>query len=171
MDKLFELFKSADEKTSWVRVPVINYLRACPLPRAKDLLAQCEKIDPAAVKRANTFFPTTPSTSTQPSEKSSKTTLPGKISTEIAAQPAAYEAPIAAAAGTQVAAAGAVESIGPPAPPPDDELAAVNRGAEPAAALKKTAATPPNLWALLGVPWLVGLGLAFVQWRLLRGGR
>ncbi len=58
MDKLFELYKNADEKTSWVRVPVVNYLRVCPLPKAKELLKECEKIDPQSVKRANTFFPT-----------------------------------------------------------------------------------------------------------------
>lgn len=58
MDKLFDLYKNADEKTSWVRVPVVNYLRACPLAKAKELLKECEKIDPQSVKRANTFFPT-----------------------------------------------------------------------------------------------------------------
>ena len=58
IDKLFELYKNADEKTSWVRVPVVNYLRVCPLPKAKELLKECEKIDPQSVKRANTFFPT-----------------------------------------------------------------------------------------------------------------
>jgi len=57
MTKLVDLFKNADEKSSWVRVPVINYLRACPKPEAKAYLAELEKIDPAAVKRANTFFP------------------------------------------------------------------------------------------------------------------
>src|SRR5437868_2009938 len=60
MDKLFDLYKNANEKNSWVRVPVVNYLRACPLPKAKELLVECEKIDPAAVKRANTFFPGAP---------------------------------------------------------------------------------------------------------------
>src|SRR5262245_60146857 len=60
MDKLFDLYKNANEKNSWVRVPVVNYLRACPLPKAKELLKECDKIDPAAVKRANTFFPATP---------------------------------------------------------------------------------------------------------------
>lgn len=57
MPELVQLFKSADEKSSWVRVPVINYLRACPKPAADDYIAELEKIDPAAVKRANTFFP------------------------------------------------------------------------------------------------------------------
>lgn len=57
MDRLVSLFKAADEKSSWVQVPVINYLRACPLPEAKQRLAELEKLDPEAVKRANTFFP------------------------------------------------------------------------------------------------------------------
>jgi hypothetical protein len=57
MDRLFDLYKTADPKTSWLRVPVVNYLRTCPLPRAKTLLEECERIDPAAVKRAKTFFP------------------------------------------------------------------------------------------------------------------
>ncbi len=35
MDRLVELFKTSDEESSWVRVPVINYLRACPLPEAQ----------------------------------------------------------------------------------------------------------------------------------------
>jgi hypothetical protein len=57
MDKMVQLFKTADEKSTWVRVPVINYLRACPKPEAKKHIEELEKIDPAAVKRANTFFP------------------------------------------------------------------------------------------------------------------
>lgn len=57
LDKMVVLFKTADEKSSWVRVPVINYLRACPKPEAKKYIEELERIDPAAVKRANTFFP------------------------------------------------------------------------------------------------------------------
>jgi hypothetical protein len=57
MEKLVQLFKEANDKSSWVRVPVINYLRACPKPEAKKYIAELEKIDPAAVKRANTFYP------------------------------------------------------------------------------------------------------------------
>ena len=36
IDRLVKLFKDADEQTSWVRVPVVNYLRQCPLPAAKE---------------------------------------------------------------------------------------------------------------------------------------
>ena len=34
MDRLVELFEKADDESNWVRVPVINFLRACPLPEA-----------------------------------------------------------------------------------------------------------------------------------------
>ncbi len=54
---LVELFKLADANNSWVRVPVINYMRACPLPEAAAQLPELEKIDPAAFKRATSFFP------------------------------------------------------------------------------------------------------------------
>jgi hypothetical protein len=57
VDRMVRLFKEADEKASWVRVPVINYLRACPKPEADKYIKELEKIDPEAVKRANTFFP------------------------------------------------------------------------------------------------------------------
>ena len=57
MPKLVELFKSADEESSWVKVPVVNYLRACPKPEAKAYLAELAKLDPESVKRANSFFP------------------------------------------------------------------------------------------------------------------
>jgi hypothetical protein len=57
IDRLADLFKQADDESSWVRVPVINYLRACPLPEAKVRLEELAQIDPEAVKRASAFFP------------------------------------------------------------------------------------------------------------------
>jgi hypothetical protein len=57
MDRLVKLFKDANEESIWVRVPVINYLRACPLPEAKQQIEELKKIDPEAVKRASQFFP------------------------------------------------------------------------------------------------------------------
>ena len=57
MEKLVQLFKNADEESSWVKVPVVNYLRACPKPEAKVYLAELAKLDPERVKRANSFFP------------------------------------------------------------------------------------------------------------------
>ena len=50
IDRVAEMFKSTDKQTaSFVRVPAINYLRACPLPRAKTLVEELRKIDPSAV--------------------------------------------------------------------------------------------------------------------------
>ena len=57
MDKLVQLFKESSDDTGWVRVPVINFLKACPLPEAKKQLAELAKIDPESVKRADSFFP------------------------------------------------------------------------------------------------------------------
>jgi hypothetical protein len=61
MDRIVELFKSKDsEVTSWVRVPVVNYLRACPLPKAKDYIAELRKIDPKSVRQSETLYPIGP---------------------------------------------------------------------------------------------------------------
>lgn len=81
IDRLSELFKSANDDNSWVRVPVVNYLRACPLPEAKERLAELEKIDPKAVKRAATFFPIpTPAPKPKKNDNSSwSPVLPWKV--------------------------------------------------------------------------------------------
>ena len=42
--------------TSWVRMPVVNYLRACPLPKAKKYMSDLEKLDPKTFKRARAFW-------------------------------------------------------------------------------------------------------------------
>lgn len=71
IDTLVTLFKTADDKSSWVRVPVINYLRACPLPEAASQLGELEKLDPAAFKRATAFFPVPqPAPAAKPSSSS-----------------------------------------------------------------------------------------------------
>jgi hypothetical protein len=72
IDRLVDLFVKADADNNWVRVPVINYLRACPLPAAKNALKKLEAIDPESVRRANTFFSIpVPSRETGKSESSS----------------------------------------------------------------------------------------------------
>jgi hypothetical protein len=61
MDRLVALFKSPDPETaSWVRIPVINYLRACPWPKAKEYIAELRKIDPQAVEQSETLYPIGP---------------------------------------------------------------------------------------------------------------
>ena len=56
MDRLVQMFKDADEDTNWLRVPVITYLRACPLPEAEKHIEALAKIDPDAVRRADFFL-------------------------------------------------------------------------------------------------------------------
>jgi len=163
MDKLFDLFKNANEKNSWVRVPVINYLRMCPLPKAKTLLAECEKIDPAAVKRANTFFPGTPSTTPTPTtdKATRRESPPAKGGSTLAMRGAPDGSP-----GQSQSVAG-----GPPVPPEDNDddlVAALNPGVEEAAAIRKTPPPPANLWAVIGVPWAAGIVILLVQWSVLR---
>ncbi len=56
LDRLVELFAEAEADNNWIRVPVVNYVRACPLPEAKVAMEKLKEIDPEAVKRANTYF-------------------------------------------------------------------------------------------------------------------
>jgi len=150
-DKLFDLYKNANAQNSWVRVPVVNYLRVCPLPKAKELLQECEKIDPAAVKRANTFFPGAPAVPAPPADKTSQ-------SVPLRAAPSA-ETGVLADAGPARAAADEGSKL----------ASALNEGVRPAAALRKTPPQASNLLVVLGVPWTVGIALAFAQWSVLRG--
>lgn len=57
---LFDLFRNADPKTEWIKVPVVTYLRKCPLPEAKHLLEECQRLNPDAVRRSEVFFPDEP---------------------------------------------------------------------------------------------------------------
>ena len=55
IDRLAELFEKAEADNIFVREPVVNYLRACPLPEAAAAIPRLEKIDPEAVRRAATL--------------------------------------------------------------------------------------------------------------------
>jgi hypothetical protein len=55
IDRLVELFEKAEADNIFVREPIVNYLRACPLPQAATAIARLEKIDPEAVRRAATL--------------------------------------------------------------------------------------------------------------------
>lgn len=70
IDRLVQLFVEAEADNNWVRVPVVNYLRACPKPEAAAALEKLKEIDPESVRRASSFFaipvpaaPENPSTS------------------------------------------------------------------------------------------------------------
>lgn len=154
MERLVKLFKEADEKSSWVRVPVINYLRACPLPESKKYIEELEKVDPAAVKRANTFFPFGPSAAPTSSEKASSN---DESPVAADAQNIAVAIPLAVSSGEPIAAA---ESVVP--------AARVTR-ASPTASVNSPPQSAPNLLTVTVVPWLAGVLLMAVIWTILRG--
>jgi hypothetical protein len=55
IDRLVELFEKAEADNIFVREPIVNYLRACPLPAAAAAITKLETIDPEAVRRAATL--------------------------------------------------------------------------------------------------------------------
>jgi hypothetical protein len=57
VDRLVTLFEQADPKENWVRLPVVNYLRTCPLPEAKVHLERLAEIDPEVVRRSENYYP------------------------------------------------------------------------------------------------------------------
>lgn len=76
IDRLVKLFMEAEADNNWVRVPVVNYLRACPKPEAAEALEKLREIDPESVRRASSFFaipvppaPEKPATSFLPQDR------------------------------------------------------------------------------------------------------
>jgi hypothetical protein len=170
MDRMVQLFKEADEKSSWVRVPVVNYLRACPLPKAKEYIKELEKVDPAAVKRANTFFPFTPAAAPAASESSSNDS-PGGQPANVASIPVST-----VPAGTTLVA----DDLAPATPPEVAASQAASSRVEPSqvASSQATSSSKPAVlaqsWApnrtlFVIVPWIVGAVLLFLLWVILSG--
>lgn len=52
VEPLGELFPTLGEEHLWVRGPILSYLRACPLPEAKTLLADLEQLEPDSFAQA-----------------------------------------------------------------------------------------------------------------------
>jgi len=55
IERLVTIFKEAKPDNIFVREPIVNYLRACPLPEAAAAVKELETIDPEAVRRAATL--------------------------------------------------------------------------------------------------------------------
>lgn len=54
---LITLFDDVTEHSSLVRVPIINFLRVCPLPEASQFLLRAKEADPQAYRRAFSILP------------------------------------------------------------------------------------------------------------------
>ena len=68
VDRLVTIFKRATPDNIFVREPIVNYLRACPLPEAATAIVELEQIDPDAVRRAATLAGLAGITAAAPSE-------------------------------------------------------------------------------------------------------
>jgi hypothetical protein len=77
IDRLVELFEKAEADNIFVREPIVNYLRACPLPQAAAAIATLEKIDPEAVRRAATLAAFAGAVGAKPGDTSSAPTATG----------------------------------------------------------------------------------------------
>jgi hypothetical protein len=73
LPRLVALAKDSDEKSYWVRTPVIQYLMACPLPEAAAAVEEFKQLDPEAVERAN-FLAARDASAKQPPTPSDDTT-------------------------------------------------------------------------------------------------
>jgi len=123
MDRLVQLFKEADDETSFVRVPVVQFLRQCPDPKAKEYLTELAKIDPDAVKRAMNYLAVPPAATpaaTAPVAKSD-----GEAPAETPAAPNAVLAVSGLKKDTPapVATPGAAQPVAPPAADPTSSKA------------------------------------------------
>jgi hypothetical protein len=135
IDRLAELFEKAEADNIFVREPVVNYLRACPLPEAAAAIARLEKVDPEAVRRAATLAafsgaigpkPTGDAAAPKPADKEGD---PG--------EPAAAPPPPAAASPEETAVAARI-----PAVLADEEATDESPGIDPSRPVAP-ASTPP----------------------------
>ena len=178
IDRLVKLFKDADEETSWVRVPVVNYLRQCPLPIAEKQIKALEKIDPAAVRRANTFFPfgagaaPGPGATSEGRKTSASDTSVSDDSTSTV--------PTVDATTTQTSVdvpgvdeeAEVVESLKTSNLVASTDAESTDNARSDHAASNiptRQVADNSNLWTTVGVPLLVAAGILLLQWRILAG--
>ena len=53
--KLTAIYVDATPENIFVREPIVNYMKACPLPAAASALVTLQEIDPEAVRRAATL--------------------------------------------------------------------------------------------------------------------
>jgi hypothetical protein len=178
MDRLVTLFKTAKEENSWVRVPVIQYLMVCPLPKAKEHIAALEKIDAEAVKRANFNLPLgRPGTAPK---------VPPATDAKSADAAAAKPAPVPVPEEEEAKTPAAAPKTAPKSETKPEKAPEANEGAKSAAKVSPTSAGPKSanpassatgdsLWLRIGGKVLLVLGTlgvaSLVLARLRRGNR
>jgi hypothetical protein len=186
IDRLVELFEKAEADNIFVREPIVNYLRACPLPAAAAAITRLEKIDPEAVRRAATLAAFAGALGPKPAAAApaddgdpgdpgeppaaapAATAVPGTPAT--AAMPREPDSAIAARLPPTLADEDATDStpgIDPSRPPPADAAAAGSSATARPAALPAAAGNPWK-WAAIAAVILV---VAAASRGMLRAGR
>jgi hypothetical protein len=56
-DTLIQLYQTSEKDDLRLRMPIINYLRVCPLPQAEKMLETIRLTEPVNYRRATTLFP------------------------------------------------------------------------------------------------------------------
>ena len=133
IEKLVELFKTAKADNIFVREPVVNYLKACPLPEAAAAVAELETIDPEAVRRAGTLAGLAALAATAPKPGDSSDDDPGGTAPAAGAAlaPTADDTALAATIAPVIAdedATDALPGVDPAAPPIAPPAAATPAG-------------------------------------------
>jgi hypothetical protein len=176
VDKLVELFKTSNEESSWVRVPVINYLRACPKPEAKTKLDELAALDPESMKRANSFFPFAAAATSGDKPGEPPQPVAGEAVPKPAATDTAKTAPAEPAKSAPAEPAKTAESAAPagasPAPLADQPKPAEKAAtvAAPAGGGPSEPAPPASSLPVLGGLAVAAVLLAFAFWAILKGG-
>lgn len=152
VERLVKLFKEADKKSNWVRVPIINYLRMCPRPEAKEHLAELAKMDPESFQRAESFFPLSGGNTA-----ASAAPAAAGVPAPAGSQKPSTTAPPATATSSSSEAAG------------DSAAEAPTDSASQVPILHRTAPADANPLTCVVVFWILG-GVFFVaQWAVLVG--
>jgi len=55
LPQVVRLFEESEEKEAWIRNAAARFLKACPLPEAKEALERLKKIDASIIERAEPF--------------------------------------------------------------------------------------------------------------------
>ncbi|QGJ68383.1 Hypothetical protein PBC10988_0420 [Planctomycetales bacterium 10988] len=95
LPKLVELFRLENDQADWLRPVIINFLRVCPLPKAKTALAELKEMDPEAYDRSLFQMPFIASADENQTEEASENSAAAetKEALEVDNQMAANSAP------------------------------------------------------------------------------
>ena len=192
IDRLVELFEKAEADNIFVREPIVNYLRACPLPQAAAAIVKLETIDPEAVRRAATLAAFAGAVGAKPGDTSSAPPATGSGQTGANDDDGGDPGDPSMARASAAASTGAAASMSAP-PATEAEAAIASRipavladeeatdnapGIDPSKqqaaspTLPPAAARPPANGGSATAKWLLGaavlLLIAVVSWSRLR---